>query len=303
MSLYNKYRPSSLDQLVGNSSARATLKGMLEDPAKCPHTFLLTGPTGCGKTTVARIIASTLGVSETELKEINSADSRGIDTIREIHKRIQYKPILGKISVWIIDEAHQLTKDAQTALLKTLEDTPEYVYFILATTDPKKLKPTIRSRCSILEMKPLNDKEMFSLLRGITKKEDKSLTKVIYDNIIKYAEGRPREAIQVLEQVFNTDLDLQIEISTGMDLKRRESIELCRMLMSERPLWKKIAAVIKGIEDPEPESIRHHILGYAKSVLLSKGDAKSAKVIQNFEEPFYDSRMAGLTLACWKCIH
>ncbi|MFW5700480.1 MAG: AAA family ATPase, partial [Cyclobacteriaceae bacterium] len=85
MSLYNKYRPTTLDEIIGNESSLSTLKGMLEDTKKCPHTFLLTGPTGCGKTTVARIIANTLGVNENELKEINSADSRGIDSIREIH--------------------------------------------------------------------------------------------------------------------------------------------------------------------------------------------------------------------------
>jgi DNA polymerase-3 subunit gamma/tau len=302
MSLYNKYRPKSLNEVIGNTSAITTLEGMLKDTSKTPHTFLLTGPTGCGKTTVARIIANTLGVSETELNEINSADSRGIDTIREIHKRIKYKPILGNISVWVIDEAHQLTKDAQTALLKTLEDTPEYVYFILATTDPKKLIPTVRGRCSIIEMKPLSDDEMFALLRGIAKKEDKSLTKIIYDNIIKASEGRPREAIQILEQVLSTDLDLQIEVSQGMDFIRRESIELCRLLL-KKGSWGKVSAVIRGLENPEPESIRYHVLGYAKAVLLNNGDVQSAKVIQNFEDNFYDSGMAGLVLACWKSIH
>lgn len=302
MSLYNKYRPKTITELTGNGKTVATLKGMLEDTSKCPHAFLLTGPTGCGKTTVARIIASTLGVSDSELKEINAADHRGIGDIREIHKRIAYKPFVGNISVWIIDEAHQLTKEAQSALLKTLEDTPEYVYFILATTDPVKLKPTIRGRCSILEMNPLKDTELFHLLRDITKKEEKKLTKNIYDNIIKTSEGRPREAIQVLEQVLSTKLELQIEVSKGMDLKKSESIELCRALIGKSP-WSKVSNIIKNMEDPDPEAMRWHILGYAKSVLLNKGDNRSAMIVQNFEDPFFNSGMSGLVLACWKCIN
>ena len=131
MSLYLQYRPIELSQLKGNADIVATLEGMLDNRTSCPHAFLLHGPTGCGKTTIGRIIASSLGCKDSDFTEVDSADFRGIDTIREIRKSSQFMPTHGDVRVWLIDECHKMTNDAQNALLKILEDTPTHIYFVL----------------------------------------------------------------------------------------------------------------------------------------------------------------------------
>jgi DNA polymerase-3 subunit gamma/tau len=165
MTLYIKHRPTDLIGVKGNEDVVEALKNMLLNKESCPHSFLLSGPTGCGKTTLARIIAAELGCFGSDYKEIDSADFRGIDTIREIGKQCMYKPLESSCRVFVIDECHKMTNDAQNAFLKRLEDTPKHVYFILCTTDPSKLIPTIRGRCSQFQVKPLSEKVLLRLLK------------------------------------------------------------------------------------------------------------------------------------------
>ena len=210
MSLYRKYRPSSLSELRGNIEVVTSLQNLLSED-KFPHAILLHGPTGCGKTTVGRIIATELGSQGLDFKEVDSADFRGIDTIREIRKNSQYKPVESKCRVWIIDECHKLTNDAQNAFLKILEDTPEHVYFVLCTTEPEKLIKTIRSRCLQMQMSPLSDADMSKLLRVTARAEGERLEKEVLDQIIMDSLGLPRTALQILEQVISVPDEQRLE--------------------------------------------------------------------------------------------
>ena len=157
MELYRKYRPQTEDEMVGNESAIKAVKKELENGS---HVFLFTGNAGCGKTTMARIIAKEVGAGDLSIREINSAENRGIDTARDILEQMQYMPSDGDALVWIFDECHKWTNDMQNAMLKPLEDTPDHVYFFLCTTDPQKLIKPLVTRCSVVAMKPLNDEEM-----------------------------------------------------------------------------------------------------------------------------------------------
>ena len=132
MSLYLKYRPNSFDEMVGNEDVVQVLKSQLKGK-QTPHSILFHGPTGCGKTTLGRIVANELGAKGSDLREVDSADFRGIDTIRDIRKQSTYKPLESPCRVWILDEVHKLTNDAQNAMLKALEDTPAMstTYFAL----------------------------------------------------------------------------------------------------------------------------------------------------------------------------
>lgn len=301
MSLYAKYRPPDFSSLYGNEEIINTLNKMVLTPKTIPHSFLLTGPTGCGKTTIARIIANTLNCTGDDLREVDSADFRGIDTIREIRKQVLYRPLQGDYRIWILDECHKMSNDAQSALLKTLEDTPSHVIFILCTTDPQKLLPTIKGRCSQFQVKPLNELLMYKLLRKIAKAEGVSLEKEIYDQIIMDSFGHPRNAIQTLEQVLHVDEDKRLQTAKRSAEEQSESIELCRALLSNTG-WKKVADILSGLKEQEPESIRRHVLGYCQAVLLKTDNPKAGLVMELFIEPFYNTGFAGLVFACYSVV-
>lgn len=302
MSLYLKYRPTEFNQIIGNSDVIASLEGMVKDIAKCPHSFLFTGETGCGKTTIGRIIATRLGAKGADLREVDSADFRGIDTIRDIRKQSQYMPLESPVRVWLLDEVHKLTNDAQNALLKILEDTPKHVYFILCTTDPQKLIPTLKGRCSQFQVKPLTDGQMFQLLRSVVKAEGESLAKIVYEQITMDSLGHPRNALQILDQVLRVDGEKRLEVAKQSAEQQSLSIELCRALIGKQP-WKKVAGILEGLKDQEPESIRRHVLGYAQAVLLKGENNTAAAVLEAFWEPLYDVGYPGLVYCCYSSIN
>lgn len=301
MSLYLKYRPNDLNQVVGNDDVVATLEGMLGDLKSCPHSFLLHGPTGCGKTTIARIIANRLGCKGSDLKEVDSAQFRGIDTAREIRNQSNYMALEGNCRVWIIDECHKMTNDGQNGLLKILEDTPNHVYFILCTTEPNKLLPTIKGRCIAIQVKPLSEETMYHLLRRIAHKEGEKLGRDVYDTIARDSLGHPRNALQILEQVLKTTPDKRLAIAQQSAAEQSQSIELCRALLKGAS-WKEVRVILSGLQDQDAENIRRVVLGYCKSILL-KGDViRAGRVLEEFINPFYDSGFPQLIYACYAVI-
>ena len=157
--LYRRYRPKSLAEVVGQEQITSVLANSLKS-GKIGHAYLFIGPRGTGKTSVARILAHEINKFDYELEddyldiiEIDAASNRGIDDIRELRQRANIAPSKGKYKVYIIDEVHMLTKEAFNALLKTLEEPPEHVVFIMATTDAQKVPITITSRSQIYTFK------------------------------------------------------------------------------------------------------------------------------------------------------
>ena len=298
MSLYLKYRPSDLTQLKGNADVIGTLEGMLASRHTLPHSFLLHGPTGCGKTTIARIIAQSLKCSDMDLSEVNTADFRGIDTIRDLIKSSQFKPIKGDVKVWIVDECHKLTNDAQNALLKILEDTPQHIYFILCTTDPQKLLPTIKGRCQQFQLRTLDETSMYALLRRVVREERQEIPKEIYDQIIQDSLGHPRNALQILEQVLNAPTDRRAEVARQTAERQSQTIELCRALVNKSS-WKQISTILDGLRDQEAESIRRAVLGYCQAILLKSDNGRAGLIMEEFINPFYDSGFPQLVFACY----
>jgi DNA polymerase-3 subunit gamma/tau len=301
MSLYLKYRPKDLAEVKGNESALSTLEGMLSDLESCPHSFLLHGPTGCGKTTIARIIADRLGCKGSDFSEVDSGDFRGIDTIREIRRNSNFRALESGCRVWMIDECHKLTNDAQNALLKILEEPPKHVYFILCTTEPQKLIATVKGRCSQFQMKPLSETQMYGLLRRIVHGEKENLDKEIYDIIVRDSLGFPRNAIVILEQVLKVDTEKRAEVAQQVAAQQAEGIELCRALINKVP-WKKVSTILTNLRDQEAESIRRMVLGYCQAILLKSDLHQAGVVLEVFLDPFYDSGFPQLVYACYKVI-
>lgn len=300
MSLYQKYRPKDFGEIKGNQDAIKVLETMLSGK-DIPHAFLLHGETGCGKTTISRIIASKLGCKGKDLSEVDSGQFRGIDTIREMRSNSQFLPIEGSCRVWIIDECHRLTSDAQSGLLKILEDTPKHVYFILCTTDPQKLLPTIKGRCIQIQVNPLSERQMYALLSSITESENQSLSSDIYDQIVQDSLGLPRNAINILEQVLSVPEDRRLTIAKQTAEKQSQIIELCRALISNAS-WSKVKSILAGLKEQEAETIRRAVLGYCQAVLLNKENDMAALIIERFWEPTYNIGFPGIVYACYSII-
>ena len=300
MSFYHRYRPTSFEQIKGNEDIISGLQIMLSksDP---PHVYLLHGEYGCGKTTIARIIAAQLDCNGNDIKELDSGQFRGIDTIREIRTNSSYKPLEGKNRCWILDEAQKLTSDAQSALLKILEDTPTNVYFIICTTEPQKLLDTIKSRSIQLQVKTLNDEQMTSLLRKVVRSEGETLQKEVYEQIVQDSLGHPRNALNILEQVLSSPVEKRLNVACKSAENQSQSIELCRALIRGAK-WKEISFILNGLKDQEPESIRRLILGYCSSILLKEDNMRAGLIMENMGDPFYNTGFPGLVFSCYSIV-
>ena len=205
--LYRKYRPQSLDEMIAQEPIVATLKAALEKDV-LGHALLFTGPRGVGKTSLARILAHALNqvaysLDETPLDiiEIDAASSGRIDEVRDLREKIKLMPLKLKYKVYIIDEVHMLTKEAFNALLKTLEEPPQHIVFILATTEIHKVPATIISRCQRFTFKAIPKKKLKEYLGKIARKEKINVDQAALDLLGQHAQGSLRDALSLLDQL------------------------------------------------------------------------------------------------------
>ena len=235
--LYRKYRPQTFDDVIGQQVIIKTLKNSIINN-KISHAYLFTGPRGCGKTTIAKILAQTINCQNlqgseqcgecvfcTQLKEkkaidiieIDAASNNGVDEIREINNKVNLVPAVGKYKVYIIDEVHMLTIGAFNALLKTLEEPPSHVVFILATTEPHKIPVTILSRCQRYDFKKISEKEIANRIKCIVEQEQIEIDETAILEISRLGDGSLRDAISILDQV-NAYADNKITIQDIHDV-------------------------------------------------------------------------------------
>lgn len=301
--LYKKYRPRKLEDVIGQDGAVASLRRMLEKDS-LPHTILLTGPSGVGKTTIGRILKSALGCGNADFLEINAADTKGVDTVRDIRRSLNLSPMDGSCRIWMIDECHKLTSDAQNALLKILEDTPDHAYFLLATTDPQKLIKTIHTRANEVKLAALSPAMLTRVLKRVIAAEGLTISEEVVNEIIDAADGSARKALVILGQVgFLDSEEEQVLAVQATSLNKDSAIALARALINPRADWQEVSRILKEIND-EPEAVRYLVLGYSRAVLLGGGKLapRAFKVIDIFSRNFYDSKSAGLAAACWEVV-
>jgi len=218
-----KWRPGNFDEIIGQSHIVTTLKSALEKK-RLAHAYLFSGPRGVGKTSTARILAkalnckngptlnpcqqcsSCLEISQgrsLDVIEIDGASNRGIDEIRVLRENVKFPPVSGKFKIYIIDEVHMLTVEAFNALLKTLEEPPDFVKFIFATTQPHKVIPTILSRCQRLDFRRISVIETISQLERIVSQEKIAIDKDVLFAIAKSSDGSLRDAESILDQMIS----------------------------------------------------------------------------------------------------
>jgi len=205
--LYRRYRPRSLDEVVGQPQITDILSHSIKN-GKISHAYLFVGPRGTGKTSVARILAHEINGFDYELEddyldiiEIDAASNTGVDNIRDLKERAIIAPTKGKYKVYIIDEVHMLSKSAFNALLKTLEEPPEHVIFIMATTDAHKVPVTITSRSQVFTFKLADPSTMFEHLKNICKKEKIDIDDEALKIVVKRGGGSFRDSLSLLDQV------------------------------------------------------------------------------------------------------
>ena len=206
--LYRKYRPQTFNDIVGQNHIVSVLKNAI-DKNQISHAYLFYGSRGTGKTSIAKIFANEVNSNEVYQKEnvdiieIDAASNNGVDEVRDIKEAIKFLPTEGKYKVYIIDEVHMLTTAAFNALLKTLEEPPAHVIFILATTEIHKIPATILSRCQRFEFKNLSQDQLIDRLKYIAKEENLVIEEAAIEKIATLAKGGLRDAISILDQVSN----------------------------------------------------------------------------------------------------
>lgn len=287
-----KYRPKKFSEIIGNKEA---ISYFINNPStEWPRTHLISGPSGVGKTTLARVISNNL-CDKLSTIEIDTAQDRGIDMMRSLIKDSYRRPLKGDKKVYIFDEFHQSTKEAQQALLKITEEPPKGVYFIFCSTDPNKIVVTIRRRCHKTNLLELSNNELALILKKIAEKENIEWTetlKKIGKLIVSASEGSAREAVKLFERLYKCD-----------SIDRAEKI-LQVYQEEDKSLYPLFLAVLKGdldgmienLPNTNFESVRIAIARMlANKVRKDKNPAHYIYMLSYFMNPI-DSNLGDINL-------
>lgn len=305
--LYQRNRPKKFQDVVGQDKAVAQLKGMIKS-GKVPRALLFSGPSGTGKTTLVRILSKYLKCADRHFNEFDCASNGGIDVVRDIRKACVYKPLQGDCIIFYIDEAHGLSRQAQEALLKILEDGPDYCYFIFATTQPQQLHKTVFTRTTEIKLGPVKESDLVEVIQNAAKAENVEVHHDVAVAIAESAENSPRKSLVILEQVLSVEgREAQLSVARSVDAEKSIGIELARCLSNTSSTWAQAAEILKNLDD-DPEGVRHLILSYANSCLLSQKNPKSPfamrqyKILECFSETVMYTKKNGLSKAAYEVI-
>ena len=288
--LYRKYRPLNLDEVVGQQVIVKTLKNAILNN-QLSHAYLFTGPRGTGKTSIAKILARTINCTNlndttpcnkcvnctqnlnqpVDIIEIDAASNNGVDEIRELKSKVNLVPTINKYKVYIIDEVHMLTTGAFNALLKTLEEPPAHIIFILATTEPHKIPMTILSRCQRFDFKRISNRDLVKRLKYVVDQEKIKIEENCLEEIARLSNGGMRDALSILDQV-NAYADDQIKIEQIHEINGTLTpVEIKNFILNIKN--KKLEEILELIEQYDNKGkdfvkLAEEILVYLKNLIF-----------------------------------
>ena len=248
--LYRKYRPTKFNDVIGQDHIVKVLEGAIK-LGQISHAYLFSGPRGTGKTSMARILSREIGTSPNDLVEMDAASNRGIDDVREIRESVNTLPFESRYKVYIIDEVHMLTRDAWNAFLKTLEEPPRHVVFILATTELEKVPETVISRCQTFQFKQPNQATLKDFALSIAKLEGVILEPSAAELVALLGDGSFRDAHGILEKVLSSTKDKKITREEIEQVTGAPKAELVRDILSalvEKNIERGLKAIQKAGE-------------------------------------------------------
>ncbi len=276
--LHVKYRPSTLEQVVGQDHIIGGLTSQLNDKAQV---FLFEGPSGTGKTTLARICASML---DCEVIEVDAASNTGVDDMREVASKGNFVSLDGKGKFFIIDECHRLSRQAVESLLKTIEEPPTNVYWAFCTTEPTKILKTMRTRCVTHTLNSVPWRRLMGMLADVAKAEGIEVIEDIIDVCAETADGSPRQALVNLTSVMHTKTADEARTALSRTSSAKEAYDLAKMLIDQSFRFGAAMEVLKEIKDTPAESIRQVVRAYATTVVLNSPENNWARgVLMAFE--------------------
>lgn len=299
--LINKYRPQTFDEIVGQEKICKSIVSALKK--RHGRAFLLSGPSGVGKTSIGRIIAQEVGCTSFNLIEVDGASTTGIDAMRELLSHLHYASAGARVI--IVDEVHAVSAQAVKSLLKSLEEPTANTYWVLCTTELTKVPKEIRTRCLDYVLQPVSRTEIARLLREVAKAEKLPIrrSKDSLDALAELAEGSPRQGLSMLAQCGELRDEEEVRVLCEVETTTSKgAIDLCRLLIKGSD-WSGLSRCIEKI-DASPESVRIIVLRYMASVALKhKRPERILAIMDEFSQPFLDREgRAPLLLACGRLV-
>ena len=289
--LYRKYRPQTFNDIVGQNHIVSVLKNAI-DKDQISHAYLFYGSRGTGKTSIAKIFANEVNNNEVYQKEnvdiieIDAASNNGVDEVRDIKEAIKFLPTEGKYKVYIIDEVHMLTTAAFNALLKTLEEPPAHVIFILATTEIHKIPATILSRCQRFEFKNLSQEQLIDRLKYIAKEESLVIEEAAIEKIATLAKGGLRDAISILDQVSNYSEEITLNhiLEVTSSISEDDILEFYRDLL-KRDVAKSLLKYNEFVaQAKDTKLLLNDLINVTRDIIVYKNLKDTKHTVYNVEK-------------------